>query len=123
MAYDGLGRRIQVNNGTANDLYYSSDWQVLEEQVIGEATANSVWSPVYVDAMVLPDSGTGALNQRVWVQQDANWNVTALVNGSESVVERDAYDPNGNRDSGERLVGATALTPGFTGTRVAGWTP
>ncbi len=62
-------------------------------------------SEVYVDALVLRDSGTGALNQRVWVQQDADWNVTALVNGSGSGVERDAYHPYGNRDSGERLVG------------------
>jgi len=25
----------------------------------------------------------GNLDERLWVQQDANWNVTALVNGSE----------------------------------------
>jgi RHS repeat-associated protein len=31
----------------------------------------------------------------VWVQQDANWNVTALVNGSGVVVERYVYDPFG----------------------------
>src|SRR5262249_13097403 len=29
-------------------------------------------------------------------QQDANWNVTALVNGSGSTLERDVNDPYGN---------------------------
>jgi RHS repeat-associated protein len=37
----------------------------------------------------------GTLDERLWVQQDANWNVTALVNGSGTVVERDVYDPYG----------------------------
>jgi RHS repeat-associated protein len=100
MAYDGLGRRIVTNTGTATDLYYSQDWQVLEERVGGAAKVHYVWSPVYVDALVLRDrdadgnNGNG-LEERLWVQQDANWNVTALVNGSGSVVERYAYDPYG----------------------------
>jgi RHS repeat-associated protein len=54
---------------------------------------------VYVDALVLRDrdaTGGGTLSERLWVQQDANWNVTALVNGSGSVVERYVYDPYGN---------------------------
>ena len=58
-----------------------------------------VWSPVYVDAMILRDRDTdanGSLDERLWVQQDANMNVTALVNGSGSVVERYAYDPFGS---------------------------
>jgi RHS repeat-associated protein len=97
MTYDGLGRRIAVNSGTATDLYYSKDWQVLEEQVGGQAKAHYVWSPVYVDALVLRDrdTGGGTLSERLWVQQDADWNVTALVNGSGSVVERYVYDPYG----------------------------
>jgi RHS repeat-associated protein len=56
------------------------------------------WSPVYVDALVFRDRSThnnGTLDERLWVQQDANWNVTALVNGSSSVVERYVYDPYG----------------------------
>ena len=98
MSYDGLGRRIIENSGTATDLYYSDQWQVLEEQVSGAAKIDYVWSPVYVDALVLRDrdaTGGGTLSERLWVQQDANWNVTALVNGSGSVVERYVYDPYG----------------------------
>jgi RHS repeat-associated protein len=100
-AYDGLGRRIQeTHSGTANDLYYSSAWQVLEERTGGVSTATIqyVWSPVYVDALVLRDRSTqnnGTLDERLWVQQDANWNVTALVNSSGQVVERYIYDPYG----------------------------
>jgi YD repeat-containing protein len=74
--YDGLNRRIVEDPGTATDLYYSSDWQVLEEQVDGVATLQYVWSPVYVDAMVLRDQlySNGTLEERLYVQQDANWN-------------------------------------------------
>ena len=39
---------------------------------------------------------TGTLNQRLWVQQDANWDVTALVNGSGAVVERSCTPPMGS---------------------------
>jgi RHS repeat-associated protein len=100
-AYDGLGRRVQeTHSGTVNDLFYSSAWQVLEERTggVSTATVQYVWSPVYVDALVLRDRSThnnGTMDERLSVQQDANWNVTALVNGSGSVVERYAYDPYG----------------------------
>ncbi len=97
MSYDGLGRRVVTNTCTAIDLYYSADWQVLEERVGGAAKVHYVWSPVYVDALVLRDrdTGGGTLSERLWVQQDADWNVTALVNGSGTVMERYAYDPYG----------------------------
>jgi len=86
------------NDGTVTDLYYSTQWQVLEEQVGGSITARYVWSPVYVDALVLRDRATttpGTLDERLWAVQDANWNVVALVDGSGAVVERYAYDPFG----------------------------
>jgi YD repeat-containing protein len=57
-SYDALGRRItsQVNTGSTTDLYYSANWQVVEEQVSGVMTAQYVWSPVYVDALVERDT-------------------------------------------------------------------
>ena len=59
--YDGLNRRVRSTaSGTTGDLYYSSDWQVVEEQVGGAVTQRYVWSPVYVDAMVLRDRDTNA---------------------------------------------------------------
>jgi len=94
--YDGLNRRVtETVSGTTTDLYYSDQWQVLEKRVGSNTTERYVWSPVYVDSLVLRDRDTdanGTLDERLWVQQDANFNVTALVNGSGTVVERYAYD-------------------------------
>jgi RHS repeat-associated protein len=112
-AYDGRGYRITetvTSTSTTTNLYYSSQWQVIEERQGGTTTTQYVWSPVYVDALILRDSnitsgslgisGSG-LGQRLYVQQDANYNVTAIVGYDAStstwkVVERYIYDPYGN---------------------------
>jgi RHS repeat-associated protein len=102
-AYDGLHRRVQETaSDTTTDFYYSDAWQVLEERVTSRGRqsvgAQYVWSPVYVDVLVLRDrdtNGDGTLDERLWVVQDANYNVTALFDNSGSVVERYAYDPFG----------------------------
>jgi len=100
-AYDALGRPIKEGS---TELYYSKDWQVLEERNSSNApVARYVWSPVYVDAMVLRDrdtNGDGTLDERLFAAYDANYNVTALVqiNFSASVVERYLYDPYGRFD-------------------------
>jgi RHS repeat-associated protein len=105
-SYDGLSRRMTETHGsTTTALYYSDQWQVLEERVGGVVQARNVWSEVYVDALVLRDqssAGNGVLDQRLYVQQDANWNVTALIDTSGNVVERYVYDPYG---------AVTVLTP------------
>jgi RHS repeat-associated protein len=92
-AYDALGRRLRttVNSTPATDLYYSSAWQVLEERQNGGPTAQYVWSPGYIDALVERDAG----GLRLYVQQDANYNVTAVVNSAGAVQERYVYDPFG----------------------------
>jgi RHS repeat-associated protein len=103
-SYDGLGRLIGENvpdplNPTTTDQYYSSSGQVLETYLNGTPQARYVWSPVYVNALVLRDRSSnndGNLNEeRLYVQQDANWNVTALVDKSGNVVERYQYMPYG----------------------------
>lgn len=73
-------------------LYYSSDWQVIEERVGGYTKAQQVWSPRYVDALVLRDAAGG---QRHYAQQDANFNVTSISDTAGAAVERYAYDPYG----------------------------
>ncbi len=107
--YDGLGRRITETHGTTTtDLYLSAQGQVLEERVGGVVQARNVWSPVYVNAMVLRDQSSqhnGVLDQRLYIQQDANWNVTSLINVNGNVVERYAYDPFG---------AVTVLNPDFS---------
>jgi len=96
--HDALNRRVVENAGTATDLYYSSSWQVLEERVSGTAKKQYVWSPVYVDALVLRErdaDGNGSLEERLYAQQDANWNTTAIINTSGVVQERYALDAYG----------------------------
>jgi RHS repeat-associated protein len=100
MVYDGLNRRIVTSAGTATDLYYSSAWQVLEERVGGTTQAQYVWSPAYTDALVERDRGP----ERLYAQQDANWNVTALADTTGTVQERYVYDPYGQ---------VTILAPGW----------
>jgi RHS repeat-associated protein len=54
---------------------------------------------VYQNAIILRDRDTdsdGAMDERLWAVQDANWNVVALVDGSQAVDERYMYDPFGS---------------------------
>jgi RHS repeat-associated protein len=131
--YDGLNRRIseQVAASAAGDaataairdLFYSADWQVLEERlrsggaVGATAEARYVWSPVYVDAMVLRERGS----ERVYALQDGNWNTTALIaaagvpgKATGDLIQRMVYNPYGevfllNPDWTEQL--GTPLVP------------
>lgn len=118
-SYDGLNQRVAETVGaTTTDLFYSADWQVLAEKVASNFTQRYVWSPVYVDAMVLRDRDTnadGTLDERLWVQQDANWNVTALVDGSGVVAERYVYDAFG-------VITVLDGNYGSPGTSSYGWT-
>ena len=131
--YDGLNRRIseQVAANAAGDaataairdLFYSAEWQVLEERlrsggaVGATAEARYVWSPVYVDAMLLRERGS----ERVYALQDGNWNTTALIAAAGvpgkavgEVIQRMVYNPYGevfrlNADWTEQL--GTPLVP------------
>jgi RHS repeat-associated protein len=100
MAYDALGRKIVENAGTSHDLYFSQAWQILEEDWSGAARIQNVWSAAGIDIYVERDrdadgsSGNG-LEERLYVEQDANGNVTALVDTSGTVQERYQYDPYG----------------------------
>ncbi len=99
--YDAAGHRItESGGGTTTDLYLSNQWQVLEERQGGTPTAQYVWGLGYVDSLVERDahnatvSGSG-LNQRLYAQQDANYNVTAVTDSTGTVVDRWVYDPYG----------------------------
>jgi RHS repeat-associated protein len=91
-AYDALGRRTQAGVYlTGNYLYYSSAWQVIQENGSGLGSPledQYVWSAVYVDALVERDTSSA----RLYVQQDANWNVTAVTDSSGNLEERYVYD-------------------------------
>jgi len=105
-SYDGTGRRVtEAENSVTTDLYYSNQWQVLEERQSGTVTAQYVWGPFYVNQIVLRDSNPTSLGElgitssglslRVYFQQDANWNVTAVTDVSGSVLMRLEYSAYG----------------------------
>jgi RHS repeat-associated protein len=99
-SYDALRRRIRENTGTQRDLYYNTNWQVIEERVGSSGTANVqyVWCPLQSDTLVERDrdsNGSGTLSERFYVQQDVIGNVTGLVDTSGNVQERYVYEPFG----------------------------
>jgi len=129
--YDGMNRRIVEQAGTladsdattapVRDLFYSLQWQVLEERVRdgsgdipAEADTRYIWSPVYVDAVIARDrnadgdsgTGTGGLEERVYAIQDANWNTTAIIAATGvsgfsagDVINRFVYTPYGEYET------------------------
>ena len=103
-AYDATGNRIKQNDGAAIDLYNSSQGQVVEERQSGTVTNQYVWSIAYVNSPVLRDDntsggsygiGSSGLGQRVYAQNDANFNITSLENTSGAVQKRFVYTPYG----------------------------
>ena len=112
---DALHRHVTDTVGsTVTDRFFSGDWQLLETKVGSNTVTRNVWSPVYVDGLVLRDRDTdsnGTLNERLYALQDANWNTTALVNTSGTVQERYTYTPFGQvtfRDGSGSTLSASA---------------
>ena len=106
--YDGRNYRTVVQNYTAGTLsetrnyYYTDAWQDVEERLgttpdTATPDRQFVWGVQYIDGLILRDSSvTGTLNERFYACQDANWNVTTLVDTTGAVQERYEYDPYGN---------------------------
>ncbi len=106
-AYNGLNQRIQKVDQTKSpnvttDYYYNEAWQVLEEQrTISGSTATYaqyVWDPRYIDAPVCrfrDSNADGSLDETLYYAQDANFNVTAVMDASGVVKERYTYESYG----------------------------
>ena len=81
--------------------YYTDDWQDVEERLgTSPDTTNPdrqfVWGVQYIDDLICRDRSVAAtLDERLYACQDANWNVTAVVDTSGDVAERYEYDPYG----------------------------
>jgi RHS repeat-associated protein len=115
-AYDGRGFRTIRKTYTSGSLtetrhlYYTESWQCVEERLgTSPSTATPdrqfVWGARYIDDLILRDrSVSGTLDERLYAQQDANWNVTAIANASGSVQERFGYHAYGH---------LSFLTPSF----------
>ncbi len=97
--------------GVTTESYYSSDWQVLEDDTnagSGMTRMQYVWGKGYTDQLVARDdnSTTGSLGasssgygRRIFAVQDVNHDVTALVDVYAVVLQRFAYDPYGSYTS------------------------
>jgi RHS repeat-associated protein len=97
----------ETRGSTTTDLYFSAQWQVLEERVGSAVKVSYAWSPFYVDSMIARDRDTdanGSLDERLYAIHDVNFNIVALVDTSGNVVERYAYDAFG---------GFVVLTPSW----------
>ena len=105
-AYDGAKRRIVQKSYTAGVLsetrhyYLTAGWQTIEERIDSETTAERqfVWGQRYIDDCVLRDRDSddnGTLDERLYALQDANWNVTGLIDPTGAVQERMAYTAYG----------------------------
>ncbi|MBN2022232.1 MAG: RHS repeat-associated core domain-containing protein [Pirellulales bacterium] len=117
--YDGLNRRIakvgDIDQGEAfetREYYYNDRWQVVEEWALNSdevliPNSQYVWSPRYIDALILRDRDTDEdyeFDERLYALSDANYNVTALVDEDGDVIERYVYDAYG---------AVTVLEPNF----------
>ena len=92
---------LSVCNGAVTTSYYSTNWQDLEDDITSGSTTTKntyLWSISYIDDLVARDSSVnGGTATRIYPQQDANHDVTSLVNSSGTVLERFAYDPYGKQ--------------------------
>jgi RHS repeat-associated protein len=96
-----------INGSTTTDIYFDTAGRDIEERVGGTVTRQYVWGLGGPDLLVLRDdnggsghnygTATSGLSRRIFVQQDANTNVTGLVDTSGNVLERFAYDPYGTK--------------------------
>jgi RHS repeat-associated protein len=86
---------------------------VLEERVGTSTSAERqyVWGARYVDELICRDRDTnadGTLDERLYALQDANFNVTTIIDTAGAVVERFVYDPYGTRSILDGSFGARA---------------
>lgn len=95
--YDGLNRLIVSYSGITgltSHYYYNEQWQVLlEAEGTSTITPTAIYSyhPYYVDAIA---HRMRATDEHVYLQ-DANFNVTALLEPDGDVAERYSYSPYG----------------------------
>jgi RHS repeat-associated protein len=123
--YDGRNFRIVKNTYTSGVLsenrhfYLTIKWQDVEERV-GTSTSMDkqyVWGLRYIEELICRDDATP---QRLYATQDANFNLTGIVNTSGNFAERYLFDPYGNRtitDAAWSILSESAYhwTIGFQG--------
>jgi RHS repeat-associated protein len=106
--FDGQGRRIEKTVGeTATHYFFNENWQVVETRVGADPDPldQYVWDVRYIDAPVVrfhngntDEDYDDPEDNTLYYAQDANWNVTAVVDeATGAVVERYMYAAYGER--------------------------
>ncbi|HOW71179.1 MAG TPA: hypothetical protein PKY77_11305 [Phycisphaerae bacterium] len=108
--YDALGRLVAAGEQTTDGLktvhYYYDGVRRIQEVVdpssptgTGTTRGEYVYGPDYVDEFVLQSyslgSGQGDRQAKMYMLQDANYNVMALVDATGGVLEQYQWDPYG----------------------------
>jgi RHS repeat-associated protein len=115
-AYDGANRRVTKATGsTTRHYYYSDEWQILEERLNSNSTADRryVWGIGSLDDLIFRDrvlstgggggggsggssssssSSAGPVTERLFALHDAMGSVTTITDALGTVVERYGYD-------------------------------
>jgi uncharacterized delta-60 repeat protein len=76
-------------------LYYSSQWQVLEEKQGSTVTAQNLWSPVFVDALVERDTIATQSDGSLDTGFDTDGKLTTSFGGNNDVLNRMALQSDG----------------------------
>jgi YD repeat-containing protein len=112
--YDARGFRILDHTygstgkaETATHHYYTNSWQCIEERTVdltisplpaAQLSAQYVWGLRYVDDLIQRQrdtTGNGTLDETLYVINDRQFNVVALTDTSQTVVQRMSYQPYG----------------------------
>ena len=92
--FDALGRRVGRDDGTANVVYFQDGQQTLADYPAGTAAGSPTYTYVYASYIDEPvmRGGSGGLR---YLHGNQQYSITALTDGSGSVVERYAYTAYG----------------------------
>jgi RHS repeat-associated protein len=107
LTYDALENIVVYNNGSAGNIYHDSLGRWIESHYSLVHT-QLVWAGDYLNDLILRDrnadnststggyglSGSG-LEERLYAQHDANWDVTSVLDTSAAVQLRYTYTPYG----------------------------
>ncbi len=94
--------------------YYSSAYQIIEERVderTNDIEKQYVWGIQYVDELVQRDRDSaddGTLEEKHFALQDANYNLTCIVDANGDAQERYSYTPYGVRTIHDGSFGSRA---------------
>jgi len=95
--YDGKGRRtVKATSTETRRFYFTSSWQDIEERTGTSTSADLqyVWGIRYVDELICRDDSS---SNRLFACQDANFNLTCIIDSSGVVQERYLFEPYGPR--------------------------